>query len=64
MRKKKYRCDLHDRYFCIHQFAVLENKIPLYLFSAVYRMRPSTPQEITSPMPTVSIMNGIGSGTM
>lgn len=39
------------------------NKIPLYLFSAVYRIIPRTPHEITSPRPTVSIINGIGRGT-
>ena len=45
-------------------YAVVLNSNPLYLFSAVYRISPSTPQEITSPIPTVSIINGIGSGTM
>ena len=32
----------------------------LRLFSTKYRMMPSTPADITSPTPTVSIMNGIG----
>ena len=39
------------------------NKTPLYLFSAVYKIIPRTPQEIISPSPTVSIINGIGRGT-
>lgn len=42
--------------------AVLKIKC-LYLFSAVCRIIPRTPQEIASPIPTVSIINGIGSGT-
>ena len=36
---------------------------PLYLFKTVTRMFPSIPQEITSPIPTVNIKNGIGSAT-
>ena len=36
------------------------NIFPLYLSSANSRISPSTPQETTSPAPTVSIMKGIG----
>ena len=43
---------------CFRIFYDMEglNKTPLYLFSAVYSIIPRTPQEITSPRPTVSII--------
>ena len=43
-------------------YTVVLNSNPLYLFSAVYRISPSTPQEITSPIPTVSIIPKMISG--
>ena len=33
-----------------------------YFLSAKYKINPSIPQESASPMPTVSIMSGMGSG--
>ena len=35
----------------------------LYLFRTVIRQFPRTPQETTSPIPTVSIRNGMGRAT-
>ena len=42
---------------------IAQAKMPARFFRARKSSSPSTPQEITSPMPTVSIMNGMGSGT-
>ena len=50
--------------YCIAIYALSAKRMPLYLLSAVCRINPRTPQEMISPMPTVSIINGIGSGVI
>ncbi len=47
----------------LNNYAAVRKIATLCLSRIVYTIMPRIPQEITSPIPTVPIRNGIGSGT-